>query len=72
MSEGKLTGVVEDTTRFNACYGCAKCTSGCPVADRMDFRPHEAMRLLQLGDVEKLVTAESPWECIGCQTCLAR
>jgi len=38
----------------------------------MDFRPHEAMRLLQLGDDQKLVAAGSPWQCVGCQTCLAR
>jgi heterodisulfide reductase subunit C len=30
------------------------------------------MRLLQLGQVEQLLAAESPWLCIGCQTCLAR
>ena len=57
---------------FESCYGCAKCTSGCPVAGRMDFKPHQAMRLLQLGRLDELVTATGPWQCVGCQTCLAR
>ena len=50
MTEATTAQVVEKTTRYDACFGCAKCTSGCPVAELMDIRPHEAMRLLQLGD----------------------
>ena len=38
----------------------------------MDIKPHQAMRLLQLGQVEELIGAASPWLCIGCQTCLGR
>jgi len=63
---------IDDETCFAQCFSCAKCTSGCPVADEMDIKPHQAMRLLQLGEIEQLLAAESPWLCIGCQTCLAR
>ena len=31
------------------CYQCAKCSSGCPVAARGDLKPHELVRLVQLG-----------------------
>ena len=72
MTASTTGSLVETTTRFDACFGCAKCTSGCPVADIMDIRPHEAMRLLQLGEAETLVTAKSPWDCVGCQTCVSR
>ena len=63
---------IDDETCYAQCFSCAKCTSGCPVADEMDVKPHQAMRLLQLGQVEQLIGAESPWLCIGCQTCLGR
>ena len=63
---------IDDETCYAQCFSCAKCTSGCPVADEMDVKPHQAMRLLQLGEIEQLLAAESPWLCIGCQTCLAR
>ena len=72
MAATETTAIVAADTEFASCYGCGKCSSGCPVADQMDFRPHQAMRLLQLGDVETLVAAAAPWVCVGCQTCLAR
>jgi len=30
-----------------SCYQCAKCSSGCPVANRGDLKPHELVRLVQ-------------------------
>jgi len=71
MSE-KTEIKIDEETCYAQCFSCAKCTSGCPVADDMDIKPHQAMRLLQLGQTEELVGAESPWLCIGCQTCLGR
>jgi len=63
---------VSSETCYTQCFSCAKCTSGCPVADEMDIKPHQAMRLLQLDKGDELVAAASPWLCIGCQTCLGR
>ncbi|MDP6636718.1 MAG: 4Fe-4S dicluster domain-containing protein [Phycisphaerae bacterium] len=63
---------IDEETCYAQCFSCAKCTSGCPVADEMDIKPHQAMRLLQLGEVDQLVVAASPWICVGCQTCLGR
>ena len=63
---------MDKATGFAACYGCAKCTSGCPTAHRMDLKPHQIMRLLQLGKTDEVLAASAPWRCVGCQTCLAR
>lgn len=63
---------MDNTTGFAACYGCGKCTSGCPAAHRMDLKPHQIMRLLQLGRTDELLAASAPWRCVGCQTCRAR
>ncbi len=65
-------GLVDAATGFLSCFGCAKCTAGCPTADSMDLKPHQVMRLLQLGHDEELLAASAPWRCVGCQTCLAR
>ena len=72
IAEHDVTEIIPEATGYKGCFGCAKCTSGCPVAAQMDVKPHQAMRLLQLDQAEQLLTAASPWICVGCQTCLAR
>lgn len=54
------------------CYQCGKCTAGCPVAERMDVKPHQMMRLVQLGRTERAIGSEAIWQCISCQTCTSR
>ena len=66
-------------TNVAKCYQCGKCTAGCPVADRMDLRPHQLMLQAQLagqlGDKTKLDragAAKSLWVCVSCMTCSTR
>ena len=54
------------------CYQCGKCTAGCPVAGRMDLMPNQIVRLVQLGQLEKVVACDAVWECVSCQTCTTR
>ncbi|MFH1560759.1 MAG: 4Fe-4S dicluster domain-containing protein [Chloroflexota bacterium] len=54
------------------CYQCKKCTSGCPLADAMDFRPHQVVRLVRLGNAERLLESRAIWTCVGCYLCAAR
>ena len=54
------------------CYQCKKCTAGCPLADVMDIRPHQVVRLAQLGATERLLNSQAIWTCVGCYTCTAR
>jgi heterodisulfide reductase subunit C2 len=57
---------------LGGCLQCGKCTSGCPVAARADVRPHELVRLVQLGQRDAVLSARTIWECISCQTCITR
>jgi heterodisulfide reductase subunit C len=54
------------------CYQCTKCSSGCPVAARSDLRPHEVVRLVQMGQREEVLASRFIWECTSCQTCTTR
>lgn len=54
------------------CYQCAKCTSGCPLAEFLDWHPNQIMRALQLGQEDIALHAETPWLCASCQTCTTR
>ena len=67
---GRVEGL--SGAKINACLQCAKCTSGCPVAARADIKPHELLRLVQLGMVDEVLTSRSIWQCVSCQTCATR
>jgi len=54
------------------CYQCGKCSAGCPMASEMDLKTHEIIRLLQLGIRERLLSSESIWMCLTCETCTTR
>lgn len=51
------------------CYGCRKCSGGCPLGDVFDHPPHQIVRLVQLGRPEFLRGSTALQLCIGCGTC---
>ncbi|HET91695.1 MAG TPA: (Fe-S)-binding protein [Chloroflexi bacterium] len=51
------------------CYQCEKCSSGCPTAAAMRYRPAQMMRIAQFGLEDSLATDPSIWRCLGCDTC---
>jgi len=59
-------------TNVRECYQCGKCSAGCPVAQKMDLLPHQVMRLVQLGHIDKAMGADAIWQCVSCLTCTAR
>lgn len=54
------------------CYYCLKCSAGCPTAYAMDYSPAQVLRLVQLGERERLLASSAIWLCVGCETCLTR
>ncbi len=54
------------------CYQCAKCTSGCPLAEEFDLTPNQVMRALQLGEDDRVLNSKTIWLCASCQTCVTR
>ena len=54
------------------CYHCHKCTAGCPVAVEMEFGPDRVLRLVQLGEKERVLTSRDIWICASCETCGTR
>ena len=54
------------------CYQCGKCTAGCPLADGMDLMPREVIRFLQMGAVDVVLDAKTPWICAQCVVCSSR
>ena len=54
------------------CYQCGKCTAGCPLAEGMDLMPREVIRYLQIGAIDVVLDAKTPWICAQCVVCSSR
>ncbi len=54
------------------CYQCGKCTTGCLFNFAMDILPHQAMKLVQYGQRERLFASRTIWICASCETCSVR
>ena len=69
-----FSDVVQDRSGedLRACYYCQKCTAGCPTAYMMDYKPAQLLRMIQLGQKERVLGSRTIWMCIGCEACGTR
>jgi len=63
----KLSG-----SSVHRCFQCGKCSAGCPMRSFMEHPPNRIVRLLQLGQFERVLAGRSIWYCASCETCTAR
>jgi len=54
-----------------SCNLCGKCTAGCPIANVMDIKPHQVVRLAQMG-AQILLDSKTIWLCACCLACISR
>lgn len=54
------------------CYQCQRCSCGCPIADEMEYTPHQIMRLILLDRRDDVLDSNTIWLCVGCETCTTR
>jgi len=54
------------------CFQCGKCSAGCPMRSFMEHPPNRIVRLLQLGQYERVLAGRSIWYCASCETCSTR
>lgn len=55
-----------------ACYQCGRCSGDCPSINLMDILPNQAIRLTQLGEIDRLLASKTIWVCASCFTCTSR
>ena len=58
--------------KVSSCYQCKKCTNGCPVTFAMDIYPDQIIRLIQMGQYQKVLNCNTIWICAACETCTTR
>ena len=54
------------------CYQCGKCSAGCPMSSEGVLRPHDVMRMAMRNERLRLLSDESIWLCLTCETCTTR
>jgi heterodisulfide reductase subunit C len=54
------------------CFQCIKCTSGCTALKLLELKPHEIVKLVNLGFVDELASSDIIWTCVTCLKCLQR
>ena len=54
------------------CFQCSKCTSGCTAMKLLELKPHEIVKLVNLGFVDELLSSDIIWTCVTCLKCVER
>jgi heterodisulfide reductase subunit C len=54
------------------CFQCIKCSSGCTALKLLELKPHEIMKLVNLGFVDDLASSDIIWTCVTCLKCVQR
>ncbi len=71
--KSELEQIAEISSQYvKDCIQCTKCTAGCPASASMDILPHQVIRFLQLGQLNKVLESQTIWNCASCFTCAAR
>lgn len=71
IKENQYPGV-RDHLKVPACYQCRRCTNGCPITFAMDIYPDRLIRLVNLGQMDRVLHSSTIWVCSACETCTTR
>ncbi|MGC9346391.1 MAG: 4Fe-4S dicluster domain-containing protein [Candidatus Bathyarchaeales archaeon] len=70
-SRRKILEKLSETELVN-CFQCLKCTSGCTSLKLLELKPHEIIKLVNLGFVDELALSDIIWTCATCLKCVQR
>ena len=57
--------------KIDLCFQCGACSSGCPMAQEMDYLPSKIIRMSQLG-LKEVLSSKTIWVCTTCFNCEVR
>lgn len=70
-SRGKVLAKLSEVGLAD-CFQCLKCTSGCTSLKLLELKPHEIMKLVNLGFIDELASSDIIWTCATCLKCVQR
>jgi heterodisulfide reductase subunit C len=70
-----LEEVIEDTPggeRIVHCLQCGSCGGSCPSGADMEYTPRAIFALINAGERDKVLAANTMWACVSCYFCTSR
>lgn len=70
-----LAEVIAETPhgeRIKSCIQCGTCGGSCPNGAEMHFTPRGVINLINAGQREKVLSANTMWQCVSCYFCTSR
>jgi heterodisulfide reductase subunit C len=67
--------VIESTPggdRLRHCLQCGSCGGSCPSGADMQYTPRGIFALINAGEVERVLSANTMWVCVSCYFCTTR
>lgn len=58
--------------RLLHCIQCGSCGGSCPNGPDMEYSPRALFALIQAGEREKVLSANTQWMCVSCYACTTR
>ncbi|MGD8262818.1 MAG: 4Fe-4S dicluster domain-containing protein [Desulfobacterales bacterium] len=59
-------------SRIRTCIQCGTCSASCPLTQQMDHAPRELFALIRDGEMEAVLSSDTPWYCVSCYQCMVR
>ncbi|MEW6725860.1 4Fe-4S dicluster domain-containing protein [Desulforudis sp. 1088] len=54
------------------CMQCGLCAVTCPARKMMDYPPRQLFKMIQAGEKDAVLKANTPWLCTSCYHCTVR
>lgn len=75
VSSGFTAEVIGKTLngdRLVNCIQCGTCGGSCPSGAVMDYTPRALFAMINAGEREAVLSANTMWQCVSCYSCTAR
>jgi heterodisulfide reductase subunit C len=58
--------------RLRTCIQCGTCGGSCPNGAEMDYTPRAMFAMIHYGERERVLSANTMWQCVSCYFCTSR
>jgi heterodisulfide reductase subunit C len=70
--QGQVIAATPGGERLVHCLQCGSCGGSCPSGADMEYTPRGIFALINAGEREKVLSANTMWACVSCYFCTTR